>query len=66
MTEDLEIRDIDGKPLRIGDKVIVEDYGGLFKAEVIKFCASTVKFMREKASVRIINFRNVPIKVYKL
>ena len=67
----MDVKDIEGKQLNIGDKVIVEDYTYIFKGEVFKFCDATLKIKLSSPNnssfwMRQIGYPFTKSKIYKI
>ena len=67
----MNVKDIEGKELNIGDKVIVEDYAHIFKGEVFKFCDATLKIKLSAPDnshfwMRQIGYPFTKSKIYKI
>jgi len=67
----MDVKDIEGKQLNIGDKVIVEDYTYIFKGEVFKFCDATLKIKlsspdNSRSWIRQIGYSFTKSKIYKI
>jgi len=67
----MDVKDIEGKQLNIGDKVIVEDYTYIFKGEVFKFCDATLKIKLSSSDssrfwIRQVGYPFTKNKIYKI
>jgi len=64
----MELKDIDGKLLEIGDKIVYEDYGSIFIGFVVKLCGSTLKVAptHNSSYCRQIQHRSTNTKIFKI